>query len=87
MKGYTPDEADDFLEKVDDIHQQVQDIISGKTDIAEADRQFVEKEKIDKAKAAIKEREIEYAKQKGRPGKGYKRNGWKTFCHPCQTEY
>ena len=57
MQGYSHDEADDFLEKVDDIHQQVQDIISGKIDVAEVDRKMAEKEKLDKIKAEIKERE------------------------------
>jgi hypothetical protein len=38
MQSYTQDEATDFLDKVDDIHQQVQDIISGKIDVSEVDR-------------------------------------------------
>jgi len=59
MKGYTHDEAEDFLEKVDDIHQQVQDIISGKTDCNEADRIYKEKEKMDAIKAEIKTREAD----------------------------
>ena len=87
MQGYSRDEADDFLDKVDDIHQQVQDIISGKIDCNEADRQFKEKEKLDKAKAEIAEREAREKVLKGRPGKGYKKTGWKTFCNPCWTEF
>lgn len=38
MQRYSQDEATDFLDKVDDIHQQVQDIISGKIDVSEVDR-------------------------------------------------
>ena len=42
---------------------------------------------MDKIKAEIKEREAAEKLRKGRPGKGYKRTGWKTFCQPCQTEF
>ena len=87
MKGYSHEEAEDFLEKIDDVHQQVQDIISGKIDCVEADRQFKEQEQITTAKAEIKVREAQEAIQKGRPGKGYKKTGWLTFCNPCWREF
>lgn len=87
MKGYTNEEADEFLEKVDDVNQQIQDIISGKVDCVEADRKFKEDEKMNKIKAEIKERETEEKRLKGVPGKGYKRTGWKTFCKYCKTEW
>ena len=87
MKGYSREEAEDFLDKVDDIHQQVQDIISGKIDVNEVDRKFKEQEQLEKARAEIKAREAREAQLKGRPGKGYKKTGWLTFCNPCWTEF
>ena len=85
--GYDHEDAGDFLDKVDEVHQQVQDIISGKIDCVEADRQYQEKAKLDRVKAELKEREAHEAKMKGRPGKGYKKTGWFTFCNPCWTEF
>ena len=87
MQSYTQDEATDFLDKVDDIHQQVQDIISGKIDVNEMDRQMKEKEALEKTKEEIKQREAREAELKGRPGKGYKKTGWKTFCNHCWREF
>ena len=40
-----------------------------------------------RAKEEIKQREAEEAQLKGRPGKGYKKTGWKTFCNPCWREF
>ena len=87
MKAYTHDEAEDFLDKVDNVHQQVQDILSGKIDVHEMDKKMAEAEKLEKAKEEIKQREAKEALLKGRPGKGYKKTGWKTFCQPCWTEF
>ena len=87
MQSYTSEEAADFLSNVEDVHQQVQDILSGKIDVTEMDRQMKEKEKLAKAKEEIKQREAEEAQLKGRPGKGYKKTGWKTFCNPCWREF
>ena len=87
MQAYTHDEAEDFLDKVDNVHQQVQDILSGKIDVHEMDKKMAEAEKLEKAKEEIKQREAKEALLKGRPGKGYKKTGWKTFCQPCWTEF
>ena len=46
-----------------------------------------EKEALEKTKEEIKQREAREAELKGRPGKGYKRTGWKTFCNHCWREF
>ena len=43
-------EADEFLDKVNDTYQKVQDLISGKTSVLESLREEEEREKIAKAK-------------------------------------
>ena len=75
------------MDKVDNVHQQVQDILSGKIDVHEMDKKMKEAEKLEKAKEEIKQREAKEALLKGRPGKGYKKTGWKTFCQACWTEF
>ena len=49
----------------------MKDIISGKIDIAELDRQEEEREKINKAKEEIKEKEKRARLLQGTPGKGH----------------
>ena len=48
---YEQSEADDFLDRVSDVQQQVRDIISGKIDVHELDRkekEAAEKERLKK---------------------------------------
>ena len=33
VPGFSHEEADDFLDKVNDVNKQIQDLISGKTDV------------------------------------------------------
>ena len=87
--GYSKDEADDFLDRVDDINKQIQDIISGKVDVQELDRkdkELAEKERLKKLSKEIKEREAKELFRKGRPGKGHQ-GGYKTFCRACFREF
>ena len=77
---------DDFVKKAEDIQKQVADIVSGKTDIEEADRMDREREQMERSKKALKEQERIEALMKGRPGKGHK-PGYKLYCPRCQTEY
>jgi len=87
--GYSKDEADDFLDRVDDINKQIQDIISGKVDVKELDRkdkELAEKERLKKVAKEIKEREARELAMKGRPGKGHQ-GGYKTFCRACFREF
>ena len=48
---------DDFLKNANDVHKQVQDIISGKIDIAEFDREQREKETIETNRKIVEARE------------------------------
>ena len=68
MRG---EEADEFLEKVEDTYQKVQDLISGKTSVLESLQQQEEEERLEKIKEEIREREEQEKLRKGRKGKGY----------------
>lgn len=48
---YTLDEQDEFLDKIDNVQKQIDDIISGKVDIHELDRQ----EEAQKEKERLKQ--------------------------------
>ena len=78
--------VDDFLEKVDDVQRQVQDLIDGKVDPSQFDKDQAEKERIEKAKLEVKEREAREKLLKGRPGKGHK-NEYERFCRMCFREF
>lgn len=87
--GFSKDEADDFLERVDDIQKQVKDILEGKIDVRELERkekEAEEKERLKKVAKEIKEREQKELLMKGRPGKGHQ-GGYKTFCRNCFREF
>jgi hypothetical protein len=87
--GFSKDEADDFLDKVDYVNQQIQDLLSGKVDVMEldkAEKEMQEKDRLKRVASDIKERDAKAKFMKGRPGKGH-RNDYKTFCRGCHTEY
>jgi hypothetical protein len=87
MSGYNPAEMEDWLDEVDVISQEVQDIISGKVDIEAS----VEKERLAKEKARIAAEEKkarEEAKiRAGKEGKGEKFDTYQRFCKFCFVEY
>ena len=84
--NYHKEDADDFLDKVDDISQRVQDILAGKTDVIEEEERFHEEARLKKVKKEIREREAQERIAKGVSGRGYKGN-FKSYCKGCQTEY
>ncbi len=97
MKGYTEEELEDWLSKIENVNKkvgsiaiitlkQVKDIVDGTVDIEEFDKKQAEEEKIDKIKDVIKEREQKETLLKGRPGKGNQK-GYVSFCRFCFTEY
>lgn len=54
-KMHTEEEQEDFLEKVEDTYQKVQDIISGKLDIEELDKIELENKKKEELQQKIVE--------------------------------
>mgnify|MGYP006950265080 CR=1 FL=1 len=38
VPGFSKDEADDFLDRVADVQQQIKDILEGKVDVKELDK-------------------------------------------------
>ena len=80
MKGYSEEELEDWLSKIENVNKkvwsmfkqnkQVKDIVDGNVDIDEFDKKLAEEEKIDKIKDEIKQREQQEILLKGRPGKG-----------------
>lgn len=89
IPGFNKEEADDFLERVTDVHKQINDIISGKVDVAEIDRkekEMLEKQRLKEVAKEIKQKEAHDKWMKGRPGKGHKFD-YKTFCRGCFREY
>lgn len=86
---YDQGEADDFLDKVADVQQQVKDIIAGKIDVQELDRkekEAAEKERLKQVANEIRHREAQEKLRKGRPGKGHQ-GGYLTFCPRCFREF
>jgi hypothetical protein len=78
--------AEDFLDRVNDISAQVADIISGKVDVDELDRQEKEQIKFEERTKEIKAREEKERLLKGTPSKGHK-EGYKAFCNFCFREW
>ncbi len=72
--SYSKEEADDFLERVEDVNKQIKDILEGKIDVRDLekkDKEIAERERLKKVAAEIKAREREELIRKGRPGKGH----------------
>lgn len=87
--GFTKDEADDFVDRVEDVNRQIADLISGKIDIKELEAKenaMLEKERLKKVSLEIKTRERDELRRKGRPGKGHQ-GGYLTFCKGCFREF
>lgn len=74
---------DDFLERVEDITSEVQDIISGKYPIEKS----LEKEKIQRIREEERKVKEEQKLRAGREGKGEKFDTYKRFCEFCFVEY
>ena len=53
--GYTMDEQDEFLDKIDDVQKKIQDIIEGKIDMEELDRQEMEEKERERLKEVAKQ--------------------------------
>lgn len=86
---YLKEEADDFLERVDDVNRQIRDLIDGKIDCDQLDKkeqEMLEKERLKQVQKEIQERERLEMLRKGRPGKGHL-GGYKTFCKNCFREF
>ena len=80
---------DDFLSKVDRVHQQIQDMAANKIDVDEVDAEILkEQEEERKAEERRKRKEAEAweKKKQGRPGKGHQEN-YISFCKHCFVEY
>jgi uncharacterized Zn finger protein (UPF0148 family) len=87
--GFSREEADDFLDKVDDVQKQIKDILEGKVDCVELDKREkdnAEKARLKQVSADIKDRERKAIYMKGREGKGHQ-GGYKTFCRNCFREF
>ena len=81
-----PEDADEFLDRVDEITTRVENILKGDVDVIAEEERFNEEMRLKEVKKEIKERERKELISKGRPGKGYK-GEFKTFCLGCHTEY
>ena len=89
MQSYSKDDADEFVERVDEVTKQIQDLLDDKIDIHELDRkekEFIEKDRLKIVSAEIRMKEHEDSLKKGRSGKGHK-GGYLTFCRGCHREY
>jgi myosin-crossreactive antigen len=87
--NFSKEDADDFVDRVEEVNRQIRDLIDGKVDIHEIDRkeqEMKEKDRLKKLAQEIKQREQEEALKKGRPGKGHQ-GGYITFCKGCFREY
>lgn len=87
--GFTKEEADEFVDKVDDVNQQIKDLLEGKVDVFELEKkeqEMKEQERLKQVAKDIKMRERHAEYMKGRPGKGHQ-GGYKTFCKGCFREF
>ena len=67
----SPTDVEDFLSKVNKVHDQVKDIIDGKTDLEEFDKEEHQKWKMEQTKKEIAKREARDKLLKGQKGKGH----------------
>ena len=86
MADYAPTDADEFLDRVDDITSRVDAILRGDVDAMKEEERFFEEQKIKETIKDIRERERKEEIAKGVKGKGYK-GKFLTFCKYCHTEY
>ena len=83
---YKEDDADEFLDRVEDITSRVEKILSGDANVTAEEEKFFEEQKLKEKIKEMRKKETEERISKGIKGKGYKGN-FKTFCKGCQTEY
>lgn len=86
MRNHNTDEVDDFLEKVDETTQQINDILSGKLDLNEQMELMKDKDRLVKYKEDQKKNEQQERLLRGRKGKGEK-EGYLSFCRFCHHEF
>ena len=79
-------EADKFLSKVDEVSRKVNDIIAGRYEPDELDRQEIEAQRKEETLKKIKERERAEIILKGKPGKGHQ-GGYEVMCKRCMYEF
>lgn len=85
-KNYTDEEADEFLNKVEDLDKQIKGIIDGSISIEEIDKQIDLSTKVKDMKEREDKDKEELRLRKGRKGKGHK-GEYLRFCSFCFTEY
>jgi hypothetical protein len=79
-------DVEDFLDRVNKCHDKVKDIIDGKVDLEEFDKEEHRAWKMEQTKKEIIIREKREKELKGRKGKGHL-GRYKLFCGFCHTEY
>lgn len=84
------EEMEEWLEKVNTVSAQIQDILNDKVDIDQlentADKKAAEKAKAREAKRQREEEEKRQKTLRGRDGGGEKEN-YLSFCRKCRVEY
>jgi hypothetical protein len=78
-KGFTNEDAEEFLDKVKDLEKQVKGIIDGSISIEEVDEKIATQEKVKEYRENQKKQEEEKKLIHGRKGKGHKAQ-YKRFC-------
>jgi tetratricopeptide (TPR) repeat protein len=71
---YLKEDAEDFLDRVNEVNKQIRDLIDGKiecTDLDIKEQELKEKDRLKKVYKEIQERESQDLIRKGRPGKGH----------------
>ncbi|CBZ56436.1 conserved hypothetical protein [Neospora caninum Liverpool] len=88
---YRAREAEDFLERVEEVHETVRGLIDGSIDAAELERQEERETLRERAKQMKKEEEAARAQEAllmGREGKGEsKTRPYTFFCRACLVEF
>lgn len=87
------EDADDFLDRVNEVSDKIKDILSGKADLNEIDKEIKQKEEEKEKKIKIKEylerekaEKLQYELEHGKSGKGEGDN-YLLFCKKCFREY
>ncbi|CAA9987943.1 conserved Plasmodium protein, unknown function [Plasmodium knowlesi strain H] len=84
------EDIDEFLNKVNDVTEKVQDILSGKItveEIQQEEKKLLLKEKIKQMREAEKKEEERRRYVMGTEGSGTKERNYKCFCTHCLVEF
>ena len=84
--NFDRESADEFLDKAERVQKQVQDILDGKIDLDELEKEEKDEAFIKEQNEALALKKKEDLMKAGKSGKGHQ-GGYISYCSHCQIEY